>query len=224
VEPPRSVPADHDYDWLFPPKTLVDPAPWDEFWRNQLTHGVAGWADMFCQDDQLVKAMRANGLKTVLCVGNGLSHEARALAWAGFDVTALDLSPLATEMVRSAVVQEDYLARLAGAGAAQAGGSVAFVTGDLCDPTCCPGPYDVVIERKTLQLFPDAERHAAMNAVASRLASRGIFFSHCHDGRWRPPASPNHRTRSWFVSEGWPLWTGDTPLTGRVAWLFTSTG
>ena len=224
AQPRQSLPPDDDYSWLFPPKTLVDPAPWDQFWRNQMTSGFAGLVDMFCDDERLVNAMREHRLKTVLCVGNGLSQEPRALAWAGFEVTALDLSPLAMEMAQAPTVADEYFARLVGEGSARTGGTVQFVTGNLCDLTCCPGPYDVVIERKTLQLFPDTDRPAAMAAVAHRLASPGVFFSHCHDGGWKPPASPNHRTRSWFVSEGWPLWSGDTPLTSRVAWLFTSTG
>jgi hypothetical protein len=48
--------------------------------------------------------------------------------------------------------------------------------------------YDVVIDRKTPQLYPHKERPTAINAVANRLASRGIFLSHCHDGFWRPLA------------------------------------
>jgi hypothetical protein len=63
-----------------------------------MRHDVAGFVHMFCEDWELVGAMRANGMKTVLCVGNGISQEPRALAWAGFDVTALDLSPLATSV------------------------------------------------------------------------------------------------------------------------------
>lgn len=91
-DPKPVLPPDDSCDWLFPPKTMVDPAAWDEWWRNQVKYGVAGLVDMFVRDDQLVKAMRENGLNTVLCVGNGLSQEPRALAWAGFDVTVLDLS------------------------------------------------------------------------------------------------------------------------------------
>ena len=213
-----------DRSWIFPPSTLVDPAPWDRYWQGQLTHGMAGLVDIFCDDGSLVDAMRANGLRTVLCVGNGLSMEPHALAWAGFDVTALDLSPFAVEVVKGTAPPAELLARLAGGRSAGVNGQVEFVVGDLCDAACCPGPYDVVIDRKTLQLYPDEERPAAMKAVADRLSSRGVFFSHCHDGRWKPPASPRHATESWFVAQGWELWDGETPLTGRAAWLLTSTG
>jgi hypothetical protein len=56
-------------------------------------------------------------------------------------------------------------------------GHLAFVTGDLCDAETCPGPSDVVIERKTLQLYPDDDRPRARKTVADRLATPGIFLS-----------------------------------------------
>jgi len=216
--------SDEDCSWMLPPHTLVDPAPWDRYWHEQIAHGVAGFVHMFCDDGNLVDAMRANGLRTVLCVGNGISLEPHALAWAGFDVTALDLSPFAMEAAKGAAPPDEFLAGLVGGRSGGLNGHVELVVGDLCDGACCPGPYDVVIERMTLQLYPDEERPIAMKAVANRLASRGLFFSHCHDGGWRPPASPRHATESWFVAGGWKIWTGDTVLTERVAWLFTTTG
>ena len=213
-----------DFDWMLPPRTLVDPAPWDEYWRDQLTHGAAGFVHMFCDDGKLVDLMRANELRTVLCIGSGISLEPRALAWAGFDVTALDLSPFAMDMAQRATPSDEDLAGLVGGRAPGPNGHAEFVVGDLCRVEVCPGPYDVVIERKTLQLYPEEERPAAIKAATDRLALRGIFFSHCHDGGWRPPAPPRHRLEPWFVAEDWKFLSGDTPLTERVAWLFTSTG
>ena len=103
-------------------------------------------------------------------------------------------------------------------------GELQFVVGDLRDAECCPGPYDVVIDRKTLQLYPEAERPIANQAVASRLGSPGIFFSQAHDGAWKPPQRRIHALESWFRAEGWPIWQGDGPLKGRVAWLLMTTG
>ncbi|MGE5191712.1 MAG: class I SAM-dependent methyltransferase [Deltaproteobacteria bacterium] len=213
-----------NFDWLFPPNTVRDPAAWDAYWEKQLYYGVAGFVHMFVDDGDLVDAMRQNGLHSVLCIGNGISQEPRALAWAGFDVTSLDLSPLAAKTAREASPAEEFLARLVGGRAGGQDGRVEFVVGDLCDPACCPGPYDVVIDRKTLQLWPDADRPMAIQAVADRLATRGIFFSQSHDGAWKPPAPPRHLVRPWFVTQGWTFWRRDVPLTGRVAWLFTTTG
>ncbi len=218
------VDAENDYSWLCPPATMADPKAWDKYWHEQITHGVAGFVDMFCDDGELVDVMRTSRFQSVLCVGSGLSHEPRALAAAGFDVTALDLSPFATEAVKGATPPEDHLRSLLGARALLPNGRLDFVTGDLIDGGVCPGPFDVVIERRTLQLYPQQDRPAALQAVAKRLAPRGIFFSHSHNGGWRPPAPRTHACEDWFAMHGWPRRQRDTPVTGRVAWLFVSTG
>jgi hypothetical protein len=75
-----------------------------------------------------------------------------------------------------------------------------------------------------LQFTGDTERPAALQAIANRLSPWGIFFSQCHDGGWKPPAKPQHATRAWFEAMGWHLWQSGSPLTGRVAWLLTTTG
>jgi hypothetical protein len=77
---PRSLvrKADLDEDdecgWLYPPDTVADPGPWDEYWRQQLAHGVAAFGDIFCNDGDLIDVMRANGLRTVLCLEPGPLH------------------------------------------------------------------------------------------------------------------------------------------------------
>ena len=216
--------ADGDLSWMFPPSTVVDSAAWDRYWHDQLSHRVAGFVHLFVDDGELVDAMRANGLRTVLCIGNGISQEPRALAWAGFDVTSLDISPLATKVASEAAPPDDFLAGLVGGRSGGLDGHLDFVVGDLSDPACCPGPYDVVIDRKTLQLWPEADRPSAVQAVANRLASRGIFFSQSHDGGWKPPAPRRHAVEPWFVRQGWESWRREVRLTARVAWLDTTTG
>ena len=228
--PPARSPAKPEAEleaavaWMCPPDTTSDPVAWDGYWGDERTWELAAFNDAFSHDEALVAALRAHGLATVLCVGNGGSQEPRALAWAGFQVTALDLSPLATEVARHLEPPPEHLARLVGARAARPGGSATFVAGDLMDPAVCPGPYDVVLERRTLQLFAEAERAAAVRAVADRLAARGVFVSHTHDGRWRPEREPWHATAPWFEAEGWPPWRGEHPLSGRAVWLVTTTG
>ena len=160
----------------------------------------------------------------MLCVGNGISQEPRALAWAGFDVTALDLSPYAAAVAQDTVPPDKFLARLVGGKQGGPNGKLEFVVGDLCDPGCCRGPYDVVIDRKTLQLYPGADLPNAIQAVANRLAEPGIFFSQSHDGGWRPPAPREHAAEPWFVERDWPLWQAEAPVTERVAWLVVTTG
>lgn len=209
---------------MMPPETVVNPAAWDTYWRDQFTHGVAGLADLFCEDGKLVDIMRANGLNSVLCIGSGSSQEPLALKHAGFDVTTLDLSPFVTEMAQRTVPQADFLAQLIGNRSQRTGGTLKFVVGDLCDSALCPGPFDVIIERRTLQLYPPAQRARALSAVTNRLASRGIFFSHSHDGRWRPPAPRQHAWARDIAALGWPTLDERGDVSERVVWLFVTTG
>jgi hypothetical protein len=61
---------DNDYSWLDPPISLVNPDAWDMLWYEHLSHGFGDFVHLFCDDGALVDTMRANGLNTVLCVGN----------------------------------------------------------------------------------------------------------------------------------------------------------
>jgi|SRR5215213_851866 len=115
---PRSasarVPRKYDRSWLEPPISLVDP-------RRGIGSGMNGSPTVsvvssisFVMTGDLVDTMHANGLNTVLCVGNGISQEPRALAWAGFDVTVLDLSPYAMKVASEATPPAELLAELVG--------------------------------------------------------------------------------------------------------------
>jgi hypothetical protein len=224
LDPRLRTVLDVDLSWLQPPRTLDDPASWDTFWHDQLERGIAGFTDMFCHDGSLIDAMRHAGFGSVLCVGNGLSQEARALSVAGFDVTALDLSPFAMATCERMRPPEDYIDRFLEGRERRPGGRVRFVSGDLRDGSLCPGPYDVVIERKTLQLFPPAERLSALKAVTARLADPGILYSHAHNGAWRPGESCEHPLRALMEQEGLPECQAGVPPAGRERWLFLSTG
>lgn len=226
LDPADGVDAtdDHDLNWLFPPDTVTDAAAWDKYWGDEVRHGVQGLTDMLVLDGELVDAMRANGLKTVLCVGSGASMEPRALAYAGFTVTALDLSLLAMAYARDAHPTPEQLSRLIEGRAPRFGGSVDFVTGDLTDPTVCAGPFDVIIERRTLQLWPEDQRAAAAHAVTHRLASRGLFVSQFHDGGWKPDDPLVHPLDAWFADRTWPQWHRELPLIGRAWWRLITTG
>jgi hypothetical protein len=214
-----------DLSWLRPPATTSDPAAWDTFWRAQLQHPIAlGFVDLFCRDGWLIDACRTAGLRSILCVGAGISGEPHALAAAGFDVMVLDLSPFVIDLTNQVHPPPEVLSGLLEGRTTHTGGHLQAVAGDLRDVTICPGPYDVVIERKTLQLFAEEERSAAVSAVAQRLGPRGIFFSHAHLGALRPGQSRTHPVGQWFEEQQWPWWNRQEPLDRRVVELFVSTG
>jgi hypothetical protein len=80
-----------------------------------------------------------------------------------------------------------------------AGGSLRYVTGDLTDPSVCPGPFDVVIEHSVGQVFQGYQRTVALNAMAARLATPGLFVSHEHNGRG---VRGRHYAKAWAAENG----------------------
>jgi len=216
-----------DLAWLFPPENPLDIAAWDRYWIDHIKNGIGPpFFDMFCDDSSLVKIMNDEGMKNILCAGNGISQEPKALAAAGMDVVVLDLSPQAVEIARGYEFPAEAFTHYCESGLRRPRGHVDFVTGDMLDSVVCPGPFDVIIERRTAQNYFSHDIGAVLSALAGRLTEDGIFFSHCHDGAWKPPAEPRHYTESWFREAGWPIWDGSLGRkpSGRVAWLFTSTG
>lgn len=217
---------DTDFSWIFPPQDRLDPAAWDEYWISQLEHGIGPQlADMFCWDERLVEAMTRAEMKTVLCVGSGISQEPRALAAAGFKVVAMDLSTTAMEIARRVPFNDDDVESFYDPKFLRPGGMVDHVVGNFLDPSVCPGPFDVIIERQTAQLYVNSGLDRAMTELTNRPSDNGIFFSHSHDGFWKPPAEPTHYTLSWFKENEWTIWSGegDKPE-DRVSWTFISTG
>jgi hypothetical protein len=216
---------------------------WDEWWKVRLSEGTSdmfpcfesplgrGPRDLFLlvhSDNLLVKVMSERGLRTILCAGNGISQEPRALAAAGFEVTALDISPVAVSCAEAYNADSRRLSYFCSPGLHRPGGRVEFVVGDLLDNTVCPGPFDVVIERRTVQWFAEHERAAALSALAGRLNEIGIFMSQCLDDPfplelgWSQHRSGFfHASEFWFREHGWVTCdeNASSPLTGRAAWL-----
>ena len=216
-----------DFSWLMPPRELHASEPWDQWWRNQFTAQIPlMFVDIFCHDDPLLDAIHARGLSTVLCVGSGVSAEPHALAGAGLQVTALDLSPLAMHAAAKISLNPEHTKQFFKPEHLRPGGSLQFCVGDLTDAAICPGPYDVIIERKTLQLFPDTERGDATAAVLRRLADNGSLLTHSHDGGWKPGTPPRSPVAPLLESSGIHVMGlgGQLPPEGRVAFVFRSTG
>lgn len=220
-----------------------DSAFWDQWWRERLARrrsdlfpNGAMWFDrrwgrlpnLGTSDHWLAHVMAENGLRTVLCAGNGIAQEPRALAAAGFQVTALDISPVAVEVAEAHQPSARELAGLVALPLHRPGGDLEFVTGDLRDRTVCPGPFDVVIERRTVQHFAESDRAAALAALAGRLRNPGILFSECFDdpfpsdlGYSQHPSGYSHASEAWLRAQGWAIWDGvpSATLLGRVALL-----
>jgi SAM-dependent methyltransferase len=219
------------FEQLQPPRDMHDPAAWDRYWdnhfANQQTAGLAVMmAEMFSSVRDVARVMKAAGSTSILCAGHGVSREAAALARAGFSVVALDLSPRAAEWCGRLVLDDASLRRFLDPEQEAPGGHVEYVVGDLTNPSVCGGPFDLIIERRTGQLFGEA-RDQALEALGARLAPRGVLLSHWHDGRWRPPSPRTHPNEQWFREHGWTILSGESAVgnrEGRAAWLLFTTG
>lgn len=224
---------------------MQDASQWDAWWKDSISQGrirqylfpmieapmvkhLGNYCDFANSDALLIAIMAECGLKSVLCAGNGLSQEPRALSLAGFDVTALDISPVATSVARDSAFGPDEMRWFGGPRPQPTSGCLDFVVGNLLDTTVCPGPFDVIIERRTVDRFSAQVRPAALLALTGRLAKVGIFFSLSNDGGYfeSKRERPLHAAESWFQEQGWTIWDGapSPTLTGRVVWLVRSTG
>ena len=215
-----------------------------------------GFGDMMASSPEFVEMLKGRGVRRVLCVGNGMSGEALSLALFGFEVTALDLSSVPASMfhamfsnpdnplVRSsavalrddgiveignAVIDPDLCPRIHRRDGQQpvAGGTLQFVTGDVLSPSTCPGPFDAVIERRTLQLFAPDDQRNGLEMIEARLAPRGIVVSHQHNGAWRPDQPRKHFAEEWVDARGFGrlrMKTPDGEQAPRLADLWYTSG
>ena len=216
-----------EFAWLLPPSTTSDPAAWDQYWKEQVAHGLAPpLFDMFCDDTELVEFMNRHVMTRVLCAGSGISQEPRVLAEAGLQVVALDMSPVALRLAQTWDPRPGESERILNPSLRRPGGTLEYVVGSIVDPSLCRGPFDLIIERRTLQLFAPEERQAVLEALAARLEDGGILLSHCHDAAWRPPAEPFHATEAFVRNSDWAIFPGPSAVKpkSRSAWLVTSTG
>ena len=214
-------------------------------------------ADDMASDATLPGLLSQRGARTILCAGNGLSSEPVALALYGFDVTALDSSAVPAEAFgrtfrnpehpvvgfpdSSCAMTIDALRPsrshrpcVVPAHAPECGSSACRRRLSVVhhrrphESGCLPGPFDVVIERRTLQLFPEVERIAALDRLVARLADRGVFVSHQHARGWRPGEARTHHAAAWLESRGFALRSGTAPgesdSAARLAYLMFSSG
>jgi 2-polyprenyl-3-methyl-5-hydroxy-6-metoxy-1,4-benzoquinol methylase len=210
-----------------PPTDPADITGWDLYWIENMRQGFGpALFDMFTDDRDLIRVMNAEGMMTILCAGCGISQEPRALAEAGFKVTALDFSARAIEVSKEIEFTAEDFERFCDPDMRRPGGHINYFVGNILDADIFMGPFDVIIERCTAQLYFNKNIDTILDVLASHLHQNGIFLSQCHDACWKPPAEPRHFTKQWFQKNGWKLWNG-IPLqkpAGRVAWLCTSTG
>src|SRR5215469_83800 len=95
----------------YPPRNVLDHEGWDRYWERQSTSKWLLFNDSMIDAYWLARTMRRLGYRTLLCAGNGLSLEPFALASAGFEVTAADLSSSAMNYLAKLKIKQRFLRR-----------------------------------------------------------------------------------------------------------------
>jgi SAM-dependent methyltransferase len=144
----------------------VDPA----FWAARYAAGDTGWdkgeaspglVDYLVENEALVPG-------TGLVPGCGHGHDARALAAAGFEVTAIDVVPAAIEKARSLARAERVRVR--------------FEAADFFSlPAALQGPYDWLFEHTFFCAIDPARRDEYVRIAAERIRPGGhllgVFYN-----------------------------------------------
>jgi hypothetical protein len=165
-----------------PPADSNDSAGWDHFWRYQIAQEY-NWnlVPLPELDLHLLRFFREHDIHSILFVGNGICQEPRLFAAAGFEAIALDLSPYATAFAAEFELSHPEITSLFRLHDFREGGTVQFVMGSLFDTTVCPGPFDAIITRRTLQGLSDPLLGVALARLLDRLHPQGIFINQSHN-------------------------------------------
>ncbi|MCB9703849.1 MAG: methyltransferase domain-containing protein [Myxococcales bacterium] len=148
------------------------PSPGDPgFWESLYQRGFTGW-ELGRPAPPLARhfAVRSPRGLRALVIGCGRGNEARMLAEAGAEVTAIDISATA---IREAEAHH-------------AGPPITFKVADLFDLRGQPPAYDLVVEHTCFCAIDPARRDDFVDAVAAALrpggALVGLFYAHGRPG------------------------------------------
>ncbi|WP_413172945.1 pentapeptide repeat-containing protein [Anabaena azotica] len=195
------------------PTNVNDAEGWNYFWKYLITKGYQ--YDFLCHifddSDWLIPFLQKLEYKTVLCAGNGISLEAYILAYIGFDVTVLDVSAYANQYLANyplsyqelnwfAYFSDNNLDNISTAEISNKVKTVKFITGSIFDSEICPGLFDVIITRSTVQLFnlmSEDKLIEAMQSLLNRLSPTGLLINHGHNAY-----KINEFLQNWLLNQG----------------------
>lgn len=210
-------------DWYPVPYDPSDIEGWNFFWRKLISSDGNNYGsydllyDILEESDRLIPELQKRGCKTILCAGNGIAMEPYMLAYLGFSVTALDISSQATKYLANFPITPQYVKNFcyfisekgresspiefSDRELKKIKSSVKFVTGDIFKPRYCPGPFDAIITRRTLQCFwkesGGEKTFQGIQALLDRLSPTGLLYFHGHNAY-----QMNQEIEKWIVSQG----------------------
>ena len=207
---------------VYPPRENTGPESWVAYWNYQTVHHPYVFRLEHRLPD-LIRIFREREVRTILLAGNGILQDPTVFAAAGFEVTALDFSPIATNFAAAYELDEERLLFYLEGTPVDDPVPVQWITGDIFDSKACPGPYDVVMERCLSHGFKGERRIEAVESLVQRLSSKGFLVQHLHGSnmyeterlaldiadrhgftihRWGRSDSLGYRALGWFCSSG----------------------
>jgi hypothetical protein len=174
-------------------------ADWDRYWSEVLAENYWREAKMESHQFHFTSLRYLKGLKQreshrILLVGNGISPEPHGWAYAGCDVTVLEVSAVANHFVASLTVTPDLLANMfvrqpvyprsepysqedrdLVSVESRPGGTLTFATADLFrfEPVQA---FDAIFSRRAYQGFAPAERGELARRFFRWLQPKGLAF------------------------------------------------
>lgn len=167
------------------PADLGRPEEWDFYWQSKRLQPALDELQARCRLAWLA-LFRQRGYRSILLAGNGISQEPQYFAFAGLEAVAMDISAVATTWAAKGRWTEDDLCASFGIveserrsflrELARWGGKATYEVGDLFLPDHCEGPFDVVLSRRTLQLFPPEKRLEGLRCLQQRMSPKGLLL------------------------------------------------
>src|SRR5919202_6388390 len=134
---------------------------WDRYFRGLRESGRdLDWGERWISP--FLGPLRAWRVRTVLELGCGSGNDAARLARAGYDVTALDVSPEAIEQAH-----------------AKLGASVRLLVADMTAPLpFASATFDAVMSNVALHMFPDSVTRSLFAEIGRVVCPGGLLLFH----------------------------------------------
>ncbi|HEY3266063.1 MAG TPA: SMI1/KNR4 family protein [Armatimonadota bacterium] len=180
---------------ISPPRDWNNIAGWDRYWTRNIAH--ENWRNTFCFPFVFgmpgVDWLRAHGCLRILFAGNGIALHPHAYASVGFDVTALDISTVATRFLDGYEFEQGGMDRLVShyivPGHSRVngplrdrterggvmGGRLHAVAADLFTYSP-PEPFDLICASRLLHGFEGSERAQLVARLAGWLRPGGVCY------------------------------------------------
>ncbi len=168
---------------MCPPKDPLNIAGWDRYWQYHLTEWETPLklTHYFEVTKPLMSLIQKMGYTTALSVGCGISLEVRGFAAGGLHAIGLDASQVAIDYAAKCTLFTTYQDQFLEPHEHTPDGIVEFLVGNFLDPTVCPGPFDVIVSRGTIQYFHRLNMlDTALQSLANRLNATGILVIGTH--------------------------------------------